>query len=93
MPATEEFVAHNRSVDEVAEAIGADWLVYQDLDDLIDAVSHYNSKVKEFDCSCFDGKYITNDVDSDYFIKLQAKRNDASKNMSDSDQSTEPEEI
>lgn len=93
MPACEEFVAHDRSVDEIAEVIGADWLIYQDLDDLIDAVSHGNSKVKEFDCSCFDGKYITNDIDTEYFRKLQDCRNDAAKRMSEGEQADETVEL
>jgi len=76
----EEFVAHNRTVEEIAEVIGADWLIYQDLDDLIDAVQKGNEAIKEFDCSCFNGEYITNDVDNEYFRKLQNKRNDAAKN-------------
>jgi amidophosphoribosyltransferase len=79
MPAMEEFVAHNRTVDEIAEVIGADWLVYQDLEDLVKAVGKGNDKVKVFDCSCFNGKYITNDVDEDYFRRLEVKRNDAAK--------------
>jgi amidophosphoribosyltransferase len=83
MPATDEFVAHNRSVEEIAEVIGADWLIYQDLEDLIDSVKKGNESLEEFDCSCFDGKYITNDVDTEYFRKLQDKRNDAAKNKTE----------
>ena len=79
MPAMEEFVAHNRTVDEIAKVIGADWLVYQDLEDLVKAVRKGNDKIKVFDCSCFNGKYITNDVDEEYFRKLEVKRNDAAK--------------
>ena len=93
MPASDEFVAHNRTVEEIAEVIGADWLIYQDLDDLIDAVNHGNPKVKEFDCSCFDGKYITNDIDSAYFKNLQDLRNDAAKNQSESEQTAETVEL
>ncbi len=87
MPASEEFVAHGRTVDEIAKVIGADWLIYQDLDDLIDAVQEGNKSIKEFDCSCFDGKYITNDVDKEYFRKLQDKRNDAAKRKAVDDSS------
>jgi amidophosphoribosyltransferase len=83
MPATEEFVAHNRTVEEIAEVIGADWLIYQDLEDLIDAVHKGNEALTEFDCSCFNGEYITNDVDNEYFRRLQDKRNDAAKNKSE----------
>lgn len=89
MPATEEFVAHNRSIDEIAETIGADWLVYQDLDDLIDAVGHGNQDIDAFDCSCFDGKYITNDIDTEYFKRLQDIRNDAAKKESEGEQPAE----
>lgn len=93
MPATDEFVAHNRTVEEIAKVIGADWLIYQDLDDLIDAVSQGNPKIKEFDCSCFDGKYITNDIDSAYFKKLRDSRNDAAKQMSEGEQPAETVEL
>ena len=75
----EEFVAYNRTVDEIAEVIGADWLIYQDLEDLIKAVRKGNKEIKEFDCSCFDGKYVTRDVDNDYFRRLHDLRNDAAK--------------
>lgn len=80
MPAKEEFIAHNRTTEEVAEAIGADWLVYQDLEDLKAAcIEGSKSKVREFDCSVFDGKYVTGDIDDAYFDRLRELRNDASK--------------
>lgn len=79
MPAMDEFVAHNRSVEEIAKVIGADWLIYQDLEDLIKAVGEGNEAIKAFDCSCFNGKYVTNDVDEEYFRKLETRRNDAAK--------------
>jgi len=93
MPASEEFVAHDRTVEEIAAEIGADWLVYQDLDDLIDAVREGNMELKEFDCSCFDGKYVTNDVDTEYFRKLQDRRNDAAKRNRENVQSSETIEL
>ncbi|MDH5613308.1 MAG: phosphoribosyltransferase family protein, partial [Gammaproteobacteria bacterium] len=93
MPATDEFVAHNRTVEEIAEVIGADWLIYQDLDDLIEAVRKGNPELKEFDCSCFNGEYITNDVDGEYFRRLQSKRNDAAKNQPEDRSSTETVEL
>lgn len=89
MPASEEFVAHNRTVEEIADVIGADWLIYQDLEDLIDAVKKGNPKLDQFDCSCFDGKYITNDVDSDYFQRLNDRRNDAAKSSRENSGSAE----
>jgi len=74
-----EFVAHDRTVEEITKVIGADWLVYQDLDDLITAVQRGNEDIKSFDCSCFDGVYVTQDVDDNYFQRLSDMRNDAAK--------------
>jgi len=74
-----EFVAHDRTVEEITKVIGADWLVYQDLNDLITAVQRGNEGIKSFDCSCFDGVYVTQDVDDNYFQRLSDMRNDAAK--------------
>ena len=80
MPAKEEFIAHSRTTEEVAAAIGADWLVYQDIEDLIAAcIEGSKSKVREFDCSVFNGEYVTGDIDDAYFNRLYELRNDASK--------------
>ena len=79
MPAAEELIAHNRSEAEIAEIIGADWLIYQDLDDLIDAVQKGNRSITEFDCSCFDGKYVTQTIDKDYLDKISEIRRDSAK--------------
>lgn len=79
MASQDEFVAHDRSVEEITEIIGADWLVYQDLEDLITAVQRGNKSIKSFDCSCFDGIYVTRDVDAKYFERLSFQRNDAAK--------------
>ena len=79
MPSSNEFVADGKTTEEVAKIIGADWLIYQDLEDLIDAVKKGNKNLKHFDCSCFDGKYITNDVDDAYLEHLEQLRNDAAK--------------
>jgi amidophosphoribosyltransferase len=76
MPAPNEFVAHNRTVDEIAKAIGVDRLIYQDLDDLVDAVRQENPELRNFDCSCFNGKYVTGDISSQYLDELETRRND-----------------
>ena len=83
MPAANELVAHERSEAEIAEYIGADWLIYQELDDLIDAVQKGNRSIKKFDCSCFDGKYVTNTVGVDYLDKVRSLRNDSAKEASE----------
>jgi len=74
-----EFVAHNRSVEEITKIIGADWLIYQDLEDLVAAVQKGNKNIKYFDSSCFDGEYVTQDIDDAYFERLSGQRNDAAK--------------
>ena len=79
MPAAEELVAHGRSTEEVCKTIGADWLIYQDLTDLIDAVKPESGRIRQFECSVFDGHYVTRDVDAAYFQKLQSNRNDSAK--------------
>ncbi|KAG1665734.1 Amidophosphoribosyltransferase [Nymphon striatum] len=82
MPAAKELIAHGRTEEEVAEAIGADRLIYQELDDLIDAVTQGNEELKVFDCSVFTGKYITGETNS-YFTELEERRADAKKQKKD----------
>jgi len=79
MASHDEFVAHNRTVEEITDIIGADWLIYQDLKDLIAAVKKGNKTIDHFDCSCFDGEYVTQDVDDEYFARLSENRNDSAK--------------
>lgn len=76
MPSADELIASGRTVDEVRESIGADMLIYQDLDDLIDAVREGNPNIEGFDCSVFNNEYITGDVDENYLDGLHATRND-----------------
>ena len=79
MPSAHELIAHGRSTEEVAELIGADWLVYQDLDDLKEAVVGGKIKIDEFDCAVFDGQYVTGDVDEAYLARIEQARNDGAK--------------
>jgi amidophosphoribosyltransferase len=79
MPAASELVAAGRTEEEVARIIGADWLIYQDLPDLVRAVRHHDSEVTEFDTSCFSGDYVTSDVTPEYLARLQAERSDQAK--------------
>ena len=79
MPAASELSAHGRSDEEVCRRIGADRLIYQDLDDLIEAVRHKSSEIRRFDASCFNGEYITGDVDGQYLDSLQQQRSDDAK--------------
>jgi amidophosphoribosyltransferase len=79
MPAAEELIAHGRTEDEVAALIGADRLIYQDLEDLEDAVRKGNKALKDFDASCFNGRYVTGDVTEAYLKELARRRADDAK--------------
>ena len=79
MPAASELIANGRDEDEIAELIGADRLIYQDLHGLIRSVRHDNSSITEFDASCFSGEYVTGDVTEEYLQDLEERRNDSAK--------------
>ena len=79
MPCSEEFVAHNREVDEIALEIGADKLIYQDLEDLVASVRECNASITEYETSCFDGIYLTGDVGSEYLERVENSRRDSVK--------------
>jgi amidophosphoribosyltransferase len=79
MPAASELVAHGRTEEEVARILGADWLIYQDLVDLIEAVRARNPALICFDTSCFTGEYITGDVSAEYLKQLETQRLDSAK--------------
>jgi len=82
MPTRAELIAAHRSEDEVAGEIGADALIYQDLDALKDAVRRANPKLTSFETSCFDGIYVTGDVTPDYLRTIETQR-DARRDSSD----------
>jgi amidophosphoribosyltransferase len=79
MPSNNELIASGRTEDEVGAAIGADWLVFQDLQDLIEAVGQGNPDIEVFDASVFTGEYITGDISGEYLDDLQTSRSDAAK--------------
>jgi len=76
MPSAKELVAHDRTEQEVADVIGADWLVYQEQDALVQCSAEGNSAIERFDCAVFDGVYVCGDVTKDYLDGLDAARND-----------------
>jgi amidophosphoribosyltransferase len=78
MPNQSELVATGRTEAEIAQTIGADLLIYQELDALKAAVRAANPKLATFEASCFDGHYITGDVTADYLSQLAFER-DASR--------------
>ena len=89
MPSADELIAHGRNVEQIAERIGADKLIYQDLPDLVESAKEGNSDIAEFDCSVFNGQYITGDVDQAYLDALDAARNDNAKGGDDAKDPTD----
>ncbi len=85
MPSVNELVGHDRDDKQIAEAIGADWLVYQDLDDLIETARHGNPEVRKFDTSVFDGNYVTGDITRDYLDFIEGRRNDGARSSQQED--------
>jgi len=74
MPTRGELLANGRTDAQIAAEIGADAVVYQDLDDLIKAVRSVNPRIERFDASCFNGCYVTGDVTEDYLARLEGSR-------------------
>ena len=85
MPATSEFIANNRTIEEINEHIGSDKLFYQTLEDLIKSTKHSSRAEIKFDSSCFDGVYVTGDVTDEYLQLLHQQRNDNAKQMNQDD--------
>ncbi|PCM45730.1 amidophosphoribosyltransferase [Marinobacter sp. ANT_B65] len=79
MPSAHELIAHERTVDEIRDLIGADWLLYQDLEDLVTCVSDVNESIDGWECSVFTGEYITGDIDAAYLTRLDESRNDVTR--------------
>ncbi|WP_318484241.1 amidophosphoribosyltransferase [Photobacterium leiognathi] len=79
MPSANELIAHGREVNEISNIIGADGLIFQDLQDLVDAVAEGNPEIKLFETSVFNGNYVTGDVNQEYLEYLDSLRSDDSK--------------
>jgi amidophosphoribosyltransferase len=79
MPVSSELVASGRTDEEVAELIGADWLIYQDIEDLIETVQFDDGEIRQFDTSCFSGEYVTGDITVEYLEQVQQQRSDHAK--------------
>ena len=81
MAATEELIAHQRDDKQIANFIGADWLVYQNLEDLIDCAKEGNKDIEHFETSIFDGNYVCGSVTKEYLTNLELERKDANKSF------------
>ena len=79
MPSANELIAHGRDNQTICDQIGADALIFQKLEDLIEAVGQGNQDITQFDTSVFNGEYVTGDIDQKYLDFLDALRNDDSK--------------
>ena len=79
LPTPNELIAYKRNPDQIAKLIGADWVLYQDLGDLEDAVRSLNPSLESFENCTFTGKYVNADVDTQYFERLDKERNDSAK--------------
>jgi amidophosphoribosyltransferase len=74
MPTTDELIAHNRSIEEIRQFIGADALIYQDVNAMKRVVSALNPALAGFEASCFDGRYITGDISAADFSAIALQR-------------------
>lgn len=74
MPTRSELIATGRTVEEICGEIGADAMVFQDLDALKASVRDLNPTLSSFDCSCFDGQYVTGDVSTEYLDAIEQTR-------------------
>jgi amidophosphoribosyltransferase len=88
MPTVDELIAHGKTEKQVAHAIGADWLIYQDLEDLIEAARAGNPKIQHFDNSCFTGQYVTGDISKDYLDRISSLRNDSARQQREAAEDT-----
>ncbi|MET0891934.1 MAG: amidophosphoribosyltransferase, partial [Pseudoxanthomonas sp.] len=78
MPAVDELVANERSIEDIEKFLGCDWLIYQDLEDLEASVREGNLDLQRFDSSCFDGNYVTG-IEPGYFERIESLRSDEAK--------------
>ncbi|MCV2885633.1 amidophosphoribosyltransferase [Aestuariibacter sp. AA17] len=84
MPSANELIAHGRDIDEICELIGADGLIYQDIEDLATAVGEEHPTINRFETSVFDGNYVTGDVNQAYLERIDMARSDEAKSNSSS---------
>jgi amidophosphoribosyltransferase len=89
MPTPNEFVAFNRTEEQVGQDIGADMLIYQRIDDLMVSAREGNPAIERFECSVFDGQYVTGDIDEAYLDRLSLNRSDKMKQTRDNDLSAD----
>ncbi|WP_371193415.1 amidophosphoribosyltransferase [Glaciecola sp. SC05] len=81
MPSANELIAYGREIEQICECIKADGLIFQDIQDLVDAVAEENPQITRFETSVFDGNYVTGDVDQNYLEQIDKARGELSKGL------------
>lgn len=76
MPSRKELVAYGRDEASIAKAIGADFVIFQTLPDLVESVRRLNTNITTFDCSVFTGDYVTGGVDENYLEEIESLRSE-----------------
>ncbi|QJR82234.1 amidophosphoribosyltransferase [Alteromonas pelagimontana] len=76
MPSANELIAYGREIDQIADLIQADGLIFQDISDLVSAVREENSDIQRFETSVFDGNYITADINQEYLERIDLARSE-----------------
>lgn len=85
MPAANELIAFGRTVEEIQEELGADRIIYQDLEDLVASVNKKGkTNIERFEASVFNGEYVTGDVNENYLHQLELLRSDSAKSSGQS---------
>lgn len=74
MPSQSDLIAHGRDTEQIAHEIGADGLVYQDLQELEQSLRDLNPAIRDFESSCFNGRYITGDIDNAYLQRMHSEQ-------------------
>ncbi|MGP6170481.1 amidophosphoribosyltransferase [Microbacterium sp. A204] len=73
MPSKHELIAHGRTIPEIAEELGVDHLVFQEVEDLKAAIID-GSELTDLDMSCFDGRYVTGTVTEEYLDWVESSQ-------------------
>ena len=87
MPTRSELICgHGQTAEDVAKTIGADKVIYQMEEGLVASLRDLNPAITKFDCSCFDGVYVTGDIDEAYLERLEASRSAPAPKKKDDDE-------
>ncbi|KAI8907252.1 phosphoribosyltransferase-like protein [Gorgonomyces haynaldii] len=81
MPTRQELIAFGRTDEQVADAIGADSVIYQELEDMVHSVAKFNPDINNFDLSVFTGNYVTGDIDEPYILRLEKQRSESTRSL------------